>query len=390
MTPNWRGIWAVFCGGLVAGAYMTKVPPVLPELRAELGLSLVEATFIVTTFNVLGMLVGVLAGMLGDRYGRRRLALGGLALLAAGGAMGALAHDFALLLASRFVEGVGFILFAVPAPALMSALSRDARERAKALSLWSAYMPSGGTLALLAAPAFIAAASWRVLWLALAALAVLAALVLARAVPAGEPARVASLGLVRESLARPGNLAMALLFACYVAQWTSVMVWLPTFLAEHGASSAVAASATALMVLVNAPGNLAGGWLLARGVPRGTLVIAASIIGALCEIGMLAPLLPGSLRYAFVLAFSACAGVIPALIFAGLPVHAPSSQHIATGNGMVLQFSNLGQFFGPLAIAWIASRYGGWEATLWAMLAFAAAGALCGAALSAIENRMKR
>jgi DHA1 family inner membrane transport protein len=390
VTSNWRGICAVFCGGLVAGAYMTKVPPVLPELRAELQLSLVEATFVVTTFNVLGMLVGVLAGVISDRYGRRRLALGGLALLAAGGAMGALAHGFVLLLASRFVEGVGFILFAVPAPALMSALSRNARERAKALSLWSAYMPTGGTLALLAAPLFIAAASWRVLWLALAASAVLAAFVLARTVPAGPPARVASLRLVRESLARPGNIAMALLFACYVAQWTSVMVWLPTFLAERGASTAVAASATALMVLVNAPGNLAGGWLLARGVPRGTLVIAACALSALCEIGMLAPFLPGAVRYALVLAFSACAGVIPASIFAGLPVHAPSSQHIATGNGMVLQFSNLGQFFGPLAIAWIASRYGGWEATLWAMLAFAAAGALCGAALSAIENKMRR
>ncbi|HSU77483.1 MAG TPA: MFS transporter [Burkholderiales bacterium] len=380
----------MFAGGLVAGAYMTKVPPVLPQLRAELGLTLVEATFIVTTFNVLGMLVGVLAGVLSDRYGRRRLALGGLALLGAGGAIGAAAHDFALLLASRFVEGVGFILFAVPAPALMSALSRDARERAKALSIWSAYMPTGGTLALLAAPLFVAFANWRVLWLALAAAAVLAAFVLARTVPAGPPARVASLRLVRESLARPGNMAMALLFACYVAQWTSIMVWLPTFLAEHGASTAVAASATALMVLVNAPGNLAGGWLLARGVPRGMLVVAASVIAALCEIGMLLPFLPGALRFMLVLAFSACAGVIPASIFAGLPVHAPSSQHIATGNGMVLQFSNLGQFFGPLAIAWIASRYGGWEATLWAMLAFGAAGAACGAALSVIENRMKR
>jgi len=380
----------VFAGGLVAGAYMTKVPPVLPQLRAELGLTLVEATFIVTTFNVLGMLVGVLAGVASDRYGRRRLALGGLALLGAGGAIGAAAHDFALLLASRFVEGVGFILFAVPAPALMSALSRDARERAKALSIWSAYMPTGGTLALLAAPLFVAFANWRVLWLALAAAAVLAAFVLARTVPAGPPARVASLRLVRESLARPGNMAMALLFACYVAQWTSIMVWLPTFLAEHGASTAVAASATALMVLVNAPGNLAGGWLLARGVPRGMLVVVASVIAALCESGMLLPFLPGALRFMLVLAFSACAGVIPASIFAGLPVHAPSSQHIATGNGMVLQFSNLGQFFGPLAIAWIASRYGGWEATLWAMLAFGAAGAACGAALSVIENRMKR
>ena len=390
MTANWRGIWAVFAGGLVAGAYMTKVPPVLPQLRAELGLTLVEATFIVTTFNVLGMLVGVLAGVISDRYGRRRLALGGLALLGAGGAIGAAAHDFALLLASRFVEGVGFILFAVPAPALMSALSRDALERAKALSIWSAYMPTGGTLALLAAPLFVAFANWRVLWLALAAAAVLAAFVLARTVPAGQPARVASLRLVRESLARPGNISMALLFACYVAQWTSIMVWLPTFLAEHGASTAVAASATALMVLVNAPGNLAGGWLLARGVPRGMLVVVASVIAALCESGMLLPFLPGALRFMLVLAFSACAGVIPASIFAGLPVHAPSSQHIATGNGMVLQFSNLGQFFGPLAIAWIASRYGGWEATLWAMLAFGAAGAACGAALSVIENRMKR
>lgn len=386
----WRGIWAVFCGGLVAGAYMTKVPPVLPALRAELDLSLVEATFIVTTFNVLGMLVGVLAGVISDRYGRRRLALTGLALLAAGGAIGAAAHDFAPLLVSRFVEGVGFILFAVPAPALMSALSRDARERAKALSLWSAYMPTGGTLALLAAPLFVAVANWRVLWLALAAAALLAALLLARSVPAAPPARVASLRLVRESLARPGNLVMSLLFACYVAQWTSIMVWLPTFLAERGATTTLGASATALMVLVNAPGNLAGGSLLARGVPRGRLVIAASLIAALCEIGMLAPVLPGALRYSLVLAFSACAGVIPASIFAGLPLHAPSPQHIATGNGMVLQFSNLGQFFGPLVIAWIASRLGGWEASLWAMLAFAVAGAACGAALSAIEHKMKR
>ena len=386
---QWRGIWAVFAGGLVAGAYMTKVPPALPQLRASLDLSLVQATFVVTTFNVLGMLVGIVAGMLGDRYGRKRLALTGLGLMAAGGALGAAVHSFAALLASRFIEGVGFILFAVPAPALMSALAADARDRAKALSLWSAYRPTGGTLALLAAPLFIGFATWRALWLALAACAALAAIALARAVPALPTARVSSWRLVVESLAQAGNVFMALLFACYVAQWTSIMVWLPTFLAEHGLSTAAAASATALMVLVNAPGNLAGGWLLARGVPRGALIVAASIIAALCELGMLAPMLPGALRYALVLVFSACAGVIPASIFSGLPVHARSPQHIATGNGMVLQFSNLGQFFGPLVIAWLASRYGGWDATLWALLAFAAAAALCGIALGRIERRRR-
>jgi MFS family permease len=377
----------VFAGGLVAGAYMTKVPPALPQLRAELGLSLVESTFIVTTFNVLGMLVGVLAGMLSDRFGRKRLALAGLALMAIGGALGATVHGFAPLLASRFLEGVGFILFAVPAPALMSTLAADARDRAKALGIWSAYMPTGGTIALLAAPLLIAAWSWRALWLALAVAAAFAAVVLLRAVPETQQARVSSRRLVLESLIQPGNIAMALLFAFYVAQWTSVMVWLPTFLAEHGASTAAASAATALMVLVNAPGNLLGGWLLSRRVPRGVLVICACAIAALCEIGMLSPALPGGVRLALVLVFSLCSGVIPASIFAGLPVHARSPQHIATGNGMVLQLSNLGQFLGPLAIAWIASRFGGWEAALWAMLAFAAAGAACGVALGWIEKR---
>ena len=390
MTTSWRGVWAVFAGGLVAGAYMTKVPPALPQMRAGLDLSLVEATFIVTTFNVLGMLVGMLAGMLGDRFGRKQMALAGLALMGAGGAMGALVDDFSPLLISRFIEGVGFIMFAVPAPALMSHMTADARDRAKALGLWSAYMPTGGTIALLAAPLLISFFSWRALWVVLAVACIAAAFGVARAVPATPRSQVSSLRLVTESLAQPGNIVMALLFACYVAQWTSIMVWLPTFMSERGASTTAAALATAMMVLANAPGNLTGGWLLARGVPRGWLVIGASIIAALCELGMLSSAVPGPARFALVLAFSYCSGVIPASIFAGLPVHARSPQHISTGNGMVLQFSNVGQFFGPLAIAWIASRFGGWEATLAAMLAFAAVGALCGGLLTAIENKMKR
>ena len=388
-VTNWRGVWAVFAGGLVAGAYMTKVPPALPGLRGELGLTLVESGLIVTTFNVLGMLVGVLAGMVCDRLGHKRLALAGLAVMAAGGALGAAAHGFALLLVSRFVEGVGFILFAVPAPALMSSLAATPRDRTKALGIWSAYMPTGGTIALLAAPLLIGLWGWRGFWLALAAASLVAALPFAAAVPPSRPAQTGSLRLVMESLRQKGNLAMALLFACYVAQWTSIMVWLPTFLTEQGFSTRAAALATALMVLVNAPGNLLGGWLLSRGMSRGPLVIGASFVAALCEIGMFAGALPGALRFSLVLVFSLCAGVIPASIFAGLPVHARSPQHIATGNGMVLQFSNLGQFFGPLVIAWLASRFGGWQASLWALVAFAAGGAASGVALGRIEKRRR-
>src|SRR5512145_2496760 len=147
---------------------MTKVAPALPGLREELGLTLVESGFIATTFNVMGMLVGMLAGVLCDRFGHKRLAFTGLVVLSLGGILGAGAWGFGSLLFGRFVEGVGFILFTVSAVALMNASAGTPRERAKALGLWSSYMPTGGSIALFAAPWLIAAWGWRGLWLVFA------------------------------------------------------------------------------------------------------------------------------------------------------------------------------------------------------------------------------
>jgi MFS family permease len=388
-VTNWRAVWAVFAAGLAAGAHLTKVPPALPALRAELDLTLVESGFIATMFNVMGMTVGMLAGVLCDRLGHKRLALVGLAVMAAGGLLGAASAGFRMLLFSRFLEGIGFIVFVVSAPALMTAAVASVPDRSRALGLWSAYMPTGGTLALLAAPALVAGWGWRGLWIGIAAATALAAILLWRSVSAAPYGGVSSMRLVVESLAQKGNLAMAALFAFYVAQWSSVMIWLPTFLVdEHGASTRTAALATALMVVVNVPGNIAGGWLLSRGVARARLIVAASLIAAACEVAMLSAGLPPGLRYAAVLVFSACIGVVPACIFAGLPVHAKTSRHIGTGNGIVNQASQAGQFFGPIALAWLAASFGGWSAALWAMLAFAASAAICGAVIGSIENRI--
>ncbi len=386
-STRWGSIWAVFGAGLICGAYMTKVAPALPLQRAEFGLTLVESGFIATAFNIMGGLLGIFAGTLADRHGHRRLGLAGLAILVLSGVLGAVAHGFAQLLMTRFLEGIGFLMFTVSGSALIASAAQSPRDRAKALGLWAAYMPAGGGLALLAAPPLIAAWGWRGYWIALAIAAAASFALAARYSPSPKHGGIASLRLIRESLIRPGNLALSALFAFYVSQWASVMIWLPTFLVdERGASAAVAALLTALMVLANAPGNVAGGWLLSHGVRRGPMVIAASAITAACSIGMLGPWLPDTARYLLCLAFSACAGVIPGAIFSGLPVHAKSPQHISTANGMVLQMSQAGQFFGPLALAWLASNHGGWGATIWAMLAFAAGGAACGFALARIER----
>ena len=385
---RWPAAWAVFAGGLVCGAYVGKVPPALPEQRDALQLSLVQAGFIATTFNAIGGLAGMLFGVLCDRFGHKRLGLTGLAVMCLAGLFGAAAWDFASLLASRFFEGVGFMLYAVAGSALMAASAQDARGRSRVMGLWSAYMPSGGSAAILLAPLVLAAWGWRGLWVAVSVVAAAAFLLAARHAPATRYGGVSSLKLALESLSQPASVALALLFAFYVAQWTSVMIWLPTFLVEErGATAGLASLLTAFMVLINVPGNLGGGWLLAHGVRRGPLILVACAVMVVTDIGMLSDLLPDGLRYASCLLFSMCAGVIPACIFSGVVAHAKTPEHIGTTNGMVMQTSQAGQFFGPILLAWLASGAGGWGASLWAMLAFAAGGALCGYAILRIEAR---
>jgi MFS family permease len=384
---RWSAVWAVFAGGLVCGAYIGKVPPALPLQREELGLTLVQSGFIATTFNVIGLLAGMFIGVLCDRFGHKRLGLAGIAVMCLAGLLGATAWNFPSLLASRFLEGVGFILFAVAGSALMAAAAEGA-DRTKAMSIWSSYMPAGGSAAILVAPLVLASFGWRGWWVAMSAVAALVFVLLARHAPTTRYGGVSSLKLALESLSQPASVALALLFAFYVAQWTSVMIWLPTFLVEErGASAGLASLLTAFMVLVNVPGNLAGGWLLARGVRRGPLILAACAVMVVTDIGMLSSLLPDGLRYASCLLFSMCVGVIPACIFSGVVVHAKTPQHVGTTNGMVMQTSQAGQFFGPILLAWLATHFGGWGASLWAMLAFAAGAAACGYAVLRIEAR---
>jgi DHA1 family inner membrane transport protein len=392
VTPktNWPAVWVVFAGGLAAGAHIGKVPPAMPALRVDLGLSLLQSGFVATTLYAIGALVGVFGGTMADRYGQKRFALIGLATMSGGGLIGALAQGFVPLLASRFLEGIGFILFTVGAAPLLVAATRP-EDRHAAFSLWSAYMPTGGTLALLAAPLALASFGWRSLWLGVAACTALCAVLLARKVPAPSfGGGVGSIRLLTESVTRPGSLALCVAFICYVGQWSSLMVWLPTFVVdERGMDPTSASLLTALFVAVNIPGNLLGGVLMNRGMPRWAMMAGASVAMGAMTLGIFASSIPDAWRLASVLLFSLLGGLIPSAVFSGTAVHARSPQHIGTTNGMVMQASHLGQFVIPILIAWAASRTGGWEASLGTMLALAAIGLLSGLALRSFERRLQ-
>lgn len=386
---RWSAVWIIFAAGLVAGAHVCKVPPALPLLRADFGLTLVQSGLIATMFYVTGGLIGAMAGAIVDRYGQKRYALIGLGLMVCGGILGVLSESYAGLLVSRFLEGLGFVLLTVAGVPLMTQATR-AQDRPMAFSLWSAYMPAGGALALLAAPAALATFGWRSLWIGVAVCTALVAVLVARSVPAPSfGGAIASRKLLAETLLRPGCLALGGAFMGYVAQWSSLMIWLPTFLVdERDTSQATASLLTALYVAINVPGVLTGGWLLKRGAPRGAVIIGASLAMSLTVAGALSGALPDALRLASALLFSYVGGFIPTAVMAGGPVHARSPQHIGTTQGMIMQASQFGQFAGPLLIALAAQRLGGWSASLVAMLAFGVLCVLSGVAVGRFEKRL--
>ena len=360
----------VILAGVCAALHVGKLPPAIAALRQALGLSLVQAGFLLSGVQAAGMLFGVVFGMVADGLGLRRSMLLGLTVLAAASGAGALASGVTALMALRAIEGFGFLLVALPAPALLRQLV-PAQRINRVLGVWGAYMPLATALALLIGPLVIAALGWRGWWALLAGLSAAMALWLAHAVPPlpaaaparseGWPARLA------QTLSAPGPWLVALTFAVYSSQWLAVVGFLPTIYLRSGVSGAATGVLTAIAAGVNIAGNIAAGRLLHRGVPAPRLLAVGFLAMALAAAGTFAGTpetgLPPTLRYASVLAFSALGGLIPATLFTLAIRLAPSERSLSTTVGWVQQWSSLGQFAGPPAVAWVASAAGGWHLT---------------------------
>ena len=81
--------FVVIIAGMVAALHIGKIPPAIPVLRDALGVSLVEAGFLLSMVQMAGMLGGVFIGLAADGFGLRRSVLLGQAVLASASLAGA-------------------------------------------------------------------------------------------------------------------------------------------------------------------------------------------------------------------------------------------------------------------------------------------------------------
>ena len=389
---HWPAVWAAIAAGIVAAAYVGKLPPAIPLLREEFHLSLVGAGWVNSIFNTLSVCTAAFVGVLAGRYGALRFCGAGLATMMLGGALGAAAQGEGLLFASRVLEGGGFIAITVSAPALIIAACAP-RQRNLTLGLWASYLPFGSGLTILASPFLLGSIGWRGLWLSIVLLTLACAIALWRSRNSYRmpPAATPTLSIALKTLRQPGPWWLALAFACYSLMYYAVAVWLPTFLMqERGASITEAALLTALLIGCNACGNLLGGWLMHRTVPRGHVISLAFLVMAVCSCGIFNVALHDALRFSLSVLFMLVGGMIPASILSGGQVYAREASQISSIQGLMVQMAQIGPFAGPPLVAAAVSAAGNWEAALGVLLAAAACGTLLGQLALRSERALAR
>jgi MFS family permease len=369
MASSKHSAWLVVAAGGVAALQVGKLPPALPALQAELGLTLVQSGFLLSTVQVAGLSLAVFIGLWADGMGLKRSMVRGLCLLALASGLGGFATSVTALLVLRAIEGLGFLLVALPAPSLIRRLVPPVQLPGM-LGVWGAYMPTGTALALLLGPLFIPAWGWGAWWWLFAAVSLAMALWLYRAVPADPAVHSAHAGQgawrrLRLTLGTPGPWLVALTFGMYSGQWLAVVGFLPSIYAAAGVGGALLGVLTALAAAVNMAGNMASGRLLQRGwAPRSTLWLGfgAMALGSTLAFATFTDAWPW-LRFVGVLLFSGVGGLVPGTLFSLAVRLAPGEQQVATTVGWVQQMSALGQFVGPPVVAAVAARAGGWQFT---------------------------
>ncbi len=392
---RWTIVALAVGAGVIAGLQVGKVPPAIPEMRAELGLGLVTAGWMASLFNAVGAALGIAAGLFADRIGARRSIGLGVLLLALGCAGGSLAADAWQILLARAVEGIGFVALVVAGPRIIVAAARP-QDHGLTLGIWGTYMPAGMAVAMLAAPPVLAAFGWRGLWLANVAVMLAFALVFMGATAPrhwpGAPAAAGRLGAadLRATVLRPGPWLLGGCFACYSIQFFAVMSWLPTFLIEtQGRSLAAASLFGAVAVAANVIGNVASAWAMHAGVGRRHLMAAAYMVMAGCAVGIFADIVDPAWKLPLAFAFSAVGGLLPAATLAGAAAHAPTPAQVSTTNGFVVQGANTGSLLGPPVMALLVAVGGGWQQTWGLMVACGALGLVLLAGLARVERNAR-
>ena len=173
---------ATVLGSSIAFLDATVVNIALPAIGRDLGAGVTGLTWTVNAYTLTLAAFVLIGGSLGDRLGRRRVFMAGVAWFGAASLACALATSIGMLVGFRALQGVGAALLTPGALAILQTSFR-AEDRSRAIGAWSGLAGITGAVGPLLGGWLVDVASWRWIFLINVPVVIIVLVIAARHVP---------------------------------------------------------------------------------------------------------------------------------------------------------------------------------------------------------------
>lgn len=274
-----RAISLVGFGHFLSHFYMFGLVPLFVAISADLNVTNLQLGAILTAYNVATGVLQTPMGILVDKFGARRVLIGGLFVTSTAFALSGFTSSYWELLALFFIAGAGNSVFH-PADYVILTASVEKSRQGRAYSMHS----FGGSLGTAAGPAvmviLMTQTDWRTALIIAGSVGVLLSLVF---VFSGDTLREDAATKQKTKTETPLramiNRGVVLLFLFYVLTSSAnigLTAFAPIYLpALYDVSVETAAYILSVLLFCNALGTLFGGWLADK-TPRHDLVLVVS------------------------------------------------------------------------------------------------------------------
>lgn len=360
---------------MTAGAIcMNKMSPVLTAVCNELGITTAQSGLLLSIFVLSGIFLSIPMGVLVARYGTFRMGLVSLLCIIVGSGVGALSTSYAVMLASRFLEGIGMMFLMCIGPAAVGRTATD-KNRGTLMGIVMCFMSFGQIIALNLAPVF----GWRKFWwfsAVFAGVGLVLWLIFIPGIDDGdgeENAEAGNAGVLSDVLKNSNVWLIAATFLLFMLAHMGAFNYLPTYLQEVGGMSASAAGTlTSLASAIGIPVGILGGTLADKWGSRKKPLALSMILLAVLLVAI--PFFSGKAYVAALVLYGIFAMCEAGLCMTSIAEVVPAHQ-TAAATGIVNTGQWIGAFMGSTLFGAILGRTT-WNISFYVMAAIAVLGAV--------------
>jgi len=157
---RWLALYVLCVGMLMIVLDATVVNVALPSIQRDLGFSSSSLAWVVNAYLIAFGGLLLLAGRLGDLISRRGVFLAGLGVFTLASLACGLADSQEILIAARFVQGVGGAMTSAVILGMIVTMFPEPRDQAKAIGVYAFVASAGGSIGLLAGGVIAESINW--------------------------------------------------------------------------------------------------------------------------------------------------------------------------------------------------------------------------------------